>query len=130
MGASAAILGLFGCCTASIKDKCSVCLYTSCTTILGLLFAIAAIIAMVIQSQGDSFVATYCDKKYNTTTTDDNILQQASTFLTGKLFDMTRNQIEEIDKSLTQGLDKYMCKKDCPCDPLYNEYEHLWSKPQ
>ena len=50
MGASAAILGLFGCCTASIKDKCSVCLYASCTTLLGLLFCIAAIIAMVIQS--------------------------------------------------------------------------------
>jgi hypothetical protein len=48
----------------------------------------------------------------------------------GKFFEATIDTFEEVDLAFSENLQKYMCKKECPCDPKGLERLSRWSPYQ
>ena len=123
------VMALFGCCVARIKDKCSVGLFSLLMVIVMLVTLGFGSVFLVLETQDSSFFDNFCTKN-DFSTESSNVLQQFASLLSSQIAKISRAQIDEIDHSLTNGLSRYMCKKDCECDPLFFEHVLKWSPEQ
>jgi hypothetical protein len=119
-------LSLMGCCTARVKDKCSVILFVLMALLLSASLLMTGSIFLVLETQEANFTANYCDGTESITDSPNVLVQIAYSMANGAKL-ASKSQIDRIDDSLMNGLNRYMCKVECPCDPIFYDTAMLWS---
>ena len=57
----------------------------------------------------------------------DNFFIKVAKQVEGGFFDATSSSFEDVDKVFSNTLEKYMCKKECPCDERGLQALARWS---
>ena len=101
-------LSLMGCCAARVKDKCSVVLFSLMAILLSASLLMTGSIFLVLETQEADFTANYCDGAESVTDSQNVLVQIAYSIANGAKL-ASKRQIDHIDDSLMNGLNRYMC---------------------
>ena len=136
-GLSAIIMAFLGCCTSKVPDRCCVTTFCFFSMATFFMFSILTVVMITLNLKNQDFVDNYCQKESFTNSSSaetdnqfNNLINDIASKSENLVFSATKTTFSEIDDVMISGIQEYMCKAKCPCDPRGINSFNKWSLSQ
>lgn len=135
-GILALIVSFLGCCTSRVHDRCCVLSFTVVISAILVVFTAFGLLMLSIHLQSHDFVKNYCSEsdltelKPNSASSFNNFFLKVAKDIESGFHSVTKAGFSNIDGVFQDNLDRYMCKKQCQCDPRIRNSLSRWSPEQ